>query len=308
MISFKIIENLITKKNLPNYLTINATNLSQHLISKYNTEKQSVIILGSSGVAGSNVPFHTTIADNINLAQDKFFVYNLAKVESSCLEEFIFLKQALNIKIPKSVILGITPEMLFGNLASLTASFNIETVRNELTPEMVQSIQRESQKKMFPMIYKEYLNSTLNPTDLSIAIQSLLYNYKINFLGYTFAKNLTGHNGTGFERIKNHNMPFYFLNAIIEICQKNNIEIMIYLEPQIALKQINDTTEYKNFIKKMEANLATYGLSLLDYTHLLPETPEYFIDYIHLKPKGYQLVSKQILLDYQQKFNHKEQR
>lgn len=300
ILSFKCVENLITREQFPNYLEINSINLDHHFISKENTKGKSLIILGSSSVAGSNIPPASTLADYLNNIQKDFVAFNLAKNESTSLEALLFLKLAMEKKQPKVVLMGLGPDMFNGTLSGIAVASNMNKLEVDLPVETVEIMNKEIKKKYFIKQWIKYTSSIRPPLELLIKIKSAIYNYKVDFFGQTLSKNPTEQEISVTKTRDTSKIKYVFMDAIINICRKNNITLIVYLVPYLSVEQHSNKINWENNQKDLEIYLRKHQVTFFDYTNVLPPTPEYFLDYTHLKPKGYETIALQFWNDYQQ--------
>lgn len=79
-----------------NYLNYRAVGLNHHVISdkSFNPQK-TILMLGSSSLAGSNVPLFSTVTDFLNRNSLNVYFYNLGMLEGTLIDSYVFLKLAL---------------------------------------------------------------------------------------------------------------------------------------------------------------------------------------------------------------------
>lgn len=299
ILTFNYAQLSFARNHYPNYLNINAINLDHHLISADISKNQSLFILGSSGAAGSNVPPSSTLTDYLNYIQKDFTAFNLAKLEGASLESLIFLKLALEKKKPKVVLIGLSPDMFSEQHASLTAAINIDKLKNDLPLESYNLLTKEIRRKIYLKWWVQYTSQRYAPIDFLIELRTTLYNLKVQFFGQTFARDLTGQKGTNLDSFNRQKNPFVFLDSISTICHKNNVTLIAYLEPQLSIIKHYNKSEYDIYQTKLGTYLASQKVPVFDYTYILPATPEYFVDNIHLKPKGYETLARKFWSDYE---------
>ena len=66
------------------------------------------------------------------------------------------------------------------------------------------------------------------------------------------------------------------------------------MEPQYNPDFVYSMGSFQKYSADLKSWALAQGISLLDLVNLVPSTNEYFVDYIHLKPKGNHLVALKI--------------
>ena len=305
---FKFIENSIVSDQFPNHLALNSINLDNHLISKENSSKKSIFILGGSSVAGSNIPISTTLADYLNANHNDFISFNLAEMEGTTLEALIFLKLGLEKRKPSLVVIGLSPDMFNPGHMGVSASANLTRIKEDLPLEAYARLRNERRKKQYSALWTNYLQSEAPPMDILLIVKSFFYNLKINFWGETMSKNIAGNNSLSLNRFAKEKNVFVNVEAITKICQKNNIKLIAYLEPIYSANMFYQKENFTNYLTIVKTFLKDRNVEVFDYTNLLPASPDYFVDIIHLKPKGYERLAKEFWSDFEKVSEQRDRR
>ena len=88
---------------------------------------------------------------------------------------------------------------------------------------------------------------------------------------------------TTLQDIRFVNGELKYLNKIIDICKKNNIELTCFTAP---LSNVRDDTAYRQSIDTLRQTLAGKGVKYYDFAPVFTTQFDHFTDEIHLSPKG----------------------
>jgi hypothetical protein len=263
------------------YLYIGQSNLNNHLLSVDQTTKDKIIFLGSSAVAGNNIPRKTTLTDYFNQLNPRYQVYNLAAPQSNLLDANVILNIFKN-KSPKIVILGIDPTVLFEDQSSLFS----QIYSSRANPYKKNEIENFLHNSLLEKIEIYLHEDPVPPTDFQIWWKSLLMEFRYQFWGPLFNKQIYGKNRNTLEDINSEtNQSWILIDTFIKTARENNIIPIIFLEP--ILDSTYPNNEFIAFQKKIKEKSEKLHFKLLDYSSFLPSTHDYFYDFVHLTPNGY---------------------
>jgi len=82
------------------------------------------------------------------------------------------------------------------------------------------------------------------------------------------------------------------LGTMKRVAAQTDSPFVAYFEPM----QIRDdgTGPFADYKRALADALARAGVPALDFTHLLPEDPSYFVDYLHLTPRGNRRIAQEL--------------
>ena len=93
------------------------------------------------------------------------------------------------------------------------------------------------------------------------------------------------------------NPQFKLLKKFKMIALQNNVQPIIYLEPIYKPFDIYGEKEFKQYHSQIINFLDQMNIKYFDYTNFVPPTREYYLDFIHIRPKAYRNLAHQIHLD-----------
>lgn len=96
-----------------------------------------------------------------------------------------------------------------------------------------------------------------------------------------------------------HSMPLSHLEQIVKMCQEHGIKLIIYIAPMYR-KAVGGPNAGIELLMNF---CATNGVTLLDYSELFLDHPDYFYDNIHLNDNGANVFSERFSLDLKQVLN-----
>lgn len=282
----------------PNYLYIGSLNLNQHAISKdqYSRTKK-IIFLGSSAVAGSNIPPKTTTSDYFNKKAQNFKSFNLATMEATLLDSLVYFEQSLKYN-PKVAFLGINP----GSFPLLPSNRliwdNREFSKKFLSKKLIAAIDHNRLKKADFKYYIDKNRPKSIPSDLLLSYKTWLYELRFNLFGPIFSHLLFGATGQSLDHVLNpKNELVALLGRIKSHFDEKRVRLIIYLEPITFPQKVYGSDSFNNYLSLMKKTLEAQSIEFYDYTNLLPNTNVYFSDFIHLTPEGNKTVANQLFKD-----------
>lgn len=290
LISYYTIKDKSEHK-IDNYVYIGQLDLSNHLSNTDDTSLKKILFLGSSAISGSNIPPNTTITDHFNQLTPHYKSYNLAVLQSNLLDSIIMLSKFKKIH-PKIAILGIDPSMLIPDQSSLFSKYYSSEADPELKIQM---------KKFLSISFADQLNfrfheEPLIPTYLQVQWKSFLLKLRLQFWGNIFNKKIYGNERNSLKDISAlTNKSWDLIDTFIRIARENNIEPVIFLEPIIS--STYEKNEFKAFEQRIIDKSLTLKFTFLNYSSVLPNTHDYFYDYVHLSPLGHSIVAQKLITD-----------
>jgi hypothetical protein len=279
-----------------NFLFKGSVDLRHHIISEgVPPGERAVLMLGSSTVSGNNIPPATTISDYYNRIVIGQRSYDLGLMEANIVDSLILLHLAQKKVRPAVVIYGMNPS----NFRSLPGGPLIwshpDEVRSLLPPEIAAIIERDRAVKQDFSLPLNRLFGKPPPLsaqthiftwqwELRLAVYGPLYDKAIDSLGLRDA--------TVREVLQSGQPMMDLLGTMKRLAAKTDSPFVAYFEPmQMPSDGNGPFAEYK---KALRDALARAGVPALDYSHLLPENPNYFVDYLHLTPRGNQRVAQEL--------------
>ena len=281
----------ISSNSIANYLFMGQLNLDNHLATVDQTEKEKIFFLGSSAIAGQYIPLSTTLADYFSQLNPQYQAYNLAAYKSTLLDTNIILN-IYKEKKPKVVILGIDPSVIGENQTSLFAKVHADNAIPEL---------QHSMDKFLRISFKDKLeiatsDKPLPPTALQAWWKTSLIQLRHDFWGPLFYKKLFNKPNETLIGINSpNNTSWILIDTFIKIAKENNIAPIIFIEP--ILESTYAPEDLAQFIYIMKQKSAALNFTLFDYSALLESTHDFFYDFVHLTPKGYEKLAHQITQD-----------
>lgn len=281
-----------------NYLYLGQSSLEKHEISYVDPSANKIIFLGSSAVAGSNIPQHTTSVDFFNKFLKNYYAYNLAALECSSLESLILLKLTEE-RQPQIVVMGLNP----GSFPSHLPGGNLLWNNFSLLTDFLTSYEKaaiEKDKAIKSDLFQKFGigMSKILPTQHHINIQTFLFDLRFKIFGNVFNTNLLGKNGQSSVSAFNTNTMYYRAIAYIkELSVKKNFKFYIYLEPIYKANEVYGEQDFATYIKTVKEYLKQFNVEFFDYTNLNPSTHDFFYDFIHMTPQGNERVAKQLYQD-----------
>ncbi len=273
---------------------MDSLNLDHHALSQSGHEQNKLIFLGSSGVAGSNVPLFSTVSDFFNIHQKKYESYNLATLQGTMPEVLVYFKQSLNYS-PSAVVLGLSPDTLPKFSVSPVSAINLSFIQEDLDPELTTFIKEESRKKLYLNELTEKFWPHYPPPFQLIKLKSALYELRESLYGPLSNKNFTGALQHKLTMPDANHLQIKIVLQIAKTCQKNGIPFFIYFEPMFGAEKVygQNLKKYQDRLKEI---LTQHQVVSFDYTNLIQEK-SLFSDYIHLKPKGYERLAIKLSQD-----------
>jgi hypothetical protein len=274
-------------------LNFKSINLNNHLITRYKTEKKVALLLGSSAAAGSNIYHKSTLADYLNNNSSKYFFFNLASLEGTLLDSMVFLDQAVQIKKPDLIILGLGPSMFDSNFGSLVPDANIEILKKFLPNESIVQLQLEKKRKLyFPLAISLITTKTI-PYPLILETKAFFNKLSIKLFGHSFNSSVQRQ---PYQRIKELSNSDWLLNleAIARYCKKKQLPLVVYLEPYLFANNFYAKNDWSIYEGSLQDYFNKNQIPAMNFIREIPNEAEYFIDYQHLTPKGYEFLATDI--------------
>jgi hypothetical protein len=280
-----------SSRKIDNYVYIGQLNLKKHLSNNENLNEDKIIFLGSSAVSGSNIPKGTTITDYFNQQNPGFQTYNLAVLQSNLLDANIMLN-IFKDKHPKIAVLGIDPSIMIQDQSSLFSKYYSDKADPVLKQQM---------KKFLSVNLKDRIDFYLHtepliPTYLQVQWKSFLLQMRFNFWGNLFNKKMYGEERSLLADINSEsNNAWELIDLFVSNARMNNIQPVIFLEP--IMQSTYQPEEFAKFVAKLETKSQKLGFPFFNYSNSLPNTHDYFFDYVHLSPVGHQKIASLLTKD-----------
>lgn len=282
----------------PNYLYIGSLNLDQHAISNpIKSDQTKIIFLGSSAVAGSNIPPRTTTSDYFEAESNRIKSYNLATMEATLLDSLVYFEQSLKYS-PKVAFLGLNP----GSFPLLPSNRliwnNREFSKKFLSKKLIEAIDHNRLKKADFKYFIDKKRPKSLPSLILLEYKTALFHARNKLFGPVFSHLLFGAAGQSLDHVLDpKNELVGVLGKIGEHFKKKGVRLIIYLEPITFPHRVYGEKSFERYLSLMKEVLTNQGIEFYDYTNLLPNTNIYFSDFIHLTPEGNQLVAKNLFKD-----------
>jgi hypothetical protein len=282
---------IISTRKVDNYLYIGQLNLDNHFLTVDQTSKDKIFFLGSSAVAGNNVPANTTLTDYFNQQNTHYQAYNLAALQANLLDANILLN-LFKEKRPKVAILGIDPSILLENQSSLFSKYHSSGADLDLKKQIETSLHVTLKDKIELVLHTE----PTSPTNFQVWWKSALINLRMNFWGPLFNKKLYGEERKILNSINSQENPTWgLIDTFIYTSRKNNIIPVIFIEP--ILTNTYPEKEFLVFQDRLKEKSELLNFSLLDYSSLFPPSHDFFYDFVHLTPAGYEKLASKLSED-----------
>lgn len=292
-----LIEKNYSETNKINYLNYRAANLKQHVISSPSIKAESnVLMLGSSSLAGSNVPKNSTITDFLNESHKtkSTYFYNLGMLEGALLDSFVFLKLAQNERKIDLIILGISPDMFIRNTDSIPLAVNYQKVKNNFDASLQQEIEERFKSKLYFNFVTNFLAEKSLPYQFILNVKHHFYYWQRQLFGDAFTSHVKNQGLKKLPFEMDNNTWVNLLDPILQFSDKNQIKIKVYFEPHLYLDKYFDPHEYQAFKTKVTDYFKKRNIIIYDFDQAIPNSPQYFIDYVHLTPEGNKLLATKI--------------
>lgn len=283
---------LISSQKSINYLYINQFGLETHLLTTDQTQKEKILFLGSSAVAGSNIPQQTTLTDYFNQQNANYQAYNLASFQSNLLDANVLLS-IYKTKFPKIAILGIDPTMFLKNQLSLFSKFHAK----EAGPILKTNLKNElliSPKDQFEILI--FNSPPTPPHSLLIWWKSYLAKLRNLFWGPLFDKKVFSIKENILDEVNDEkNKSWILIDTFIDIAKKNNIAPIIFITP--VLENAYPKKEFFIFKQKIKEKSNLLNFYLKDYSSAFSSSHDFFYDFNHLTPDGYKELALKLRND-----------
>jgi hypothetical protein len=279
--------------NPQNYLSYKSINLNNHLISNYKTEKKTALILGSSSAAGSNLIRNSTLADFLNNYNLDYYFYNLGSLEGTLIDSMIFLDQAVQIKKPDLVLIGLNPGMFELNYGSFVPIANIEILKKFLTSKEIAEIKSAKNKKLYTKQTIDFVATTTIPYPYILNLKEYFSNLSILTFGSIYNNSVERQEPKNLDFLKN---PNWLLNlkSILNYCKEKEIPVFLYLEPILKFEEYYRKDDWDIFEKQLTYFIKENKTKDYNFVRSIPNDAEHFIDYQHLTPSGYKFLANKI--------------
>lgn len=278
-----------------NYLNYRAVGLNHHVISdkSFNPQK-TMLMLGSSSLAGSNVPLHSTVTDFLNRKSSNAYFYNLGMLEGTLIDSYVFLKLALIERKPHVLVLGLNPDMFIDNYESVALASNYSLVENDFDKNFRSEASETFQNKLYFKFVLNLLGERTIPFQIILNLKHQFYFWQKKCYGYTYDSHV--------KEQGPRDMPFQIenpdwinrLDLFVAFAAKNNIKMLAYIEPTLRVHEFYKDHLYLKFKLELSNYFKKNKIKLEDFDQVIPNRPDYFIDYVHLTPKGNELLAEAI--------------
>ncbi len=285
----------ISSQQKPNYLYMNSLSLRNHSITRLNKEvSNKIVFLGSSGVAGSNIPVNSTVSDYLNLHLNSGSEsFNLGSLQATMPEVLVYFKQSLRFQ-PKKIILGISPSSMPFYSVSPVSYFNLNLIEEDIDPRLLGFIKAEGAKKFYHNQLLEDYWKPYPPLNISLQSYSLINKAVKQWMGHLSNKNFYGAGHLSYKDAMNPDNPqIKILLLIARKCYELKIGLDVYLEPIYKAEETYDEN-YGSYISFLTSLLNKEKANVHNYTDLIPSTPKHFVDFIHLTPEGSKLLAEKM--------------
>jgi hypothetical protein len=280
-----------SKKKHSNYLFIGQMNFDHHLLANDLTTKKKIFFLGSSAVAGNNIPDETTLADYFNQLMPQYKAYNLATMQANLLDANVILNY-FKTKNPKVAVLGIDPSVFWNDQSSLLSKVHSDYIE----PENIHLLNLDSKLLFDEKLKMKFHRDPTPPTNFQIWWKSNLFLAREKFWGPLFNKKIFGKEQLILEKINSEsNLAWGLIDNFIKLARANGITPVIFLGPILSSTYPNESFEI--FKNRMSAKSLQLNFTYLNYSDLLSPTHDNFLDFVHLTPKGNNLLAQKIKID-----------
>lgn len=295
---YKFLEYKTAPTAKPNYLYFESISLKQHIIATENILTPAIFMLGSSGTAGSNIPPETTVADYFNKEQSNYYAYNLAALQATIVDSIIIFKKGIKYKKPEFVILGISPDVFTDTSGSYLAMSEANHLQGLLPDDIIRNIKLEKKRKLVRRVYLDLAATDVIPNTIITAIRTRLYYLRSELYGDIMDKNISGQKGVSIGFVKKDKDPYRLLKVLQDLCREKNIKLIVYLEPQLWVEKFYDANDFNSYRDNVKQYMDQHRITYFDYVSLIPNDGKYFHDFIHMTPEGYELLGKQLNIDF----------
>lgn len=279
-----------------NYLFKGSVDLRNHVISDgVPLGKRAIVMLGSSTVSGNNIPPATTISDYYNRLVPRDKSYNLGVMEASVVDSLIWLNLAQKKVRPAIVFYGMNPSDFRTDPGSPLIWSHSQEVRTLLPENIARSVERDRWNKRDLSVPVTQLFGKPPLTSVQTSIFTWQWKLRRWTYGPLYDKaidSLERRDGT-VEAVADSDGQMMDLVACMKaLAAQTHGELIAYLEPM----QVPDGpgTAFDRYKNTLTSKLSATHVRFLDFGHLLPNTAEYFVDYIHLTPEGNKRVAEEL--------------
>lgn len=282
-----------------NYLPQGSLDLKKHRISHQRlTDRNQVFFLGSSAVSGINIPPETTISDYFHKIDSQYQSFNLATMQASVIESTIYYLLGLKYTKPSFVIYGVNPDNFPSAPGSPVIWYHRQMIEGVFSKSLLELIDKERIKRADFSTPLTLLLLQISKTSISTPILVFRNHLRYQIFGPLLEKSLFRLNANYLsEALLSDNLAVQALNNFHQLCKKNGTPLILYFEPILHSEVAFGPGNYKKFREIISYKLNEFGIPYFDYTYLLPQDHRFFIDYIHLTPKGNQRVAQQLASD-----------
>lgn len=287
---------IVSGREKYNFLYSDAVNLDRHVITTSDqvpaeAALKKIIFLGGSSISGNNIPVGTTISDYFNGYLKKSRSYNLGTMQATIITELIYL-QLVARHNPSWIIYGVSPDDFPLDEFDSPIILQYRGFLHGLVPETVETeLERVAQYKK---PYLEIANSFLGfstPTPLHLAVYSWLEEMRLKIYGRLYAQ-ATHYcpEGKINEALAPENITLPLIGTLRDLAEKQGAKFFVFLNPLLT----ESKRAHDEFRTRMTAILDEKKIKYADFSELLPESHDYFLDFIHLTPEGNKKLAESI--------------
>ncbi len=275
------------KNHKINYINNSYLNLDNHLYFS-SASKNKTILLGSSAASGNNIPVSTTIVDFMNsLDTEKESFFNMGLMEATLIDSMAILAD-LKADPPKRIIYAFNP----GNFRSLYGNYSLKNSRALLPflPSEVRKALEDQAKRMINGPLDDLLGILNLPSPLLLKTATALYHLRLKLFGPQFNKNFFQLRSSAVYDFKSMAMQ---LDLLMKLSESMGSTLSFYFEP-INFIDNEDKEKYRELAHQTKNYLKKRGYHFKDYSEFFRKDPEYFLDFVHLTPKGNSLLANEL--------------
>ena len=299
---FDILLFLANREIVKNRLELDDIHFAHHSIGsvlrKREHDRKNVILhLGTSDVSGSPFPQNTAIADFMNDSLSNDFVYNLGQIQANALT-ILALTELLADTHPSMILIAVTPDLFPpDDWGSPIVNEHMDILSPLLPREVLSDLkQRENQQR----------NDVITNLNTKLGL-SRLTTYHLDYFTWLRTRRNRLY-GKIFQNVADKlrdvqladslaplETSIQILLTAVERMKGRGSRVVAYFSPLTHEDQVYGRGKYIQFRKEMSQILSKHGVEMLDLSTLMPESNSFFLDYIHLRPRGNRMVAEALI-------------
>lgn len=243
--------------------------------------ESELLILGSSRAL--NHYDTELLSKSLNLSS-----YNMGMGGNGVFLNYAMLKENIKINKPKIVLLDIAPSIVvdkesYSKLNKLLPYYN----KYSSFKEIIKLNPKFSKLELVSNLY--IYNSTIY--DILRSRFTHVKENKFGFISLAGEIDLNNFNPFFLENEEMNNNQIIYLNKIIDLCNNNNIKLMVFVSPTYTKFDVEN-----RIIRKLDHILKSNNIAFFDYSNYSKFylKPQYFMDQIHLNKIGAKIFSQEI--------------